>query len=201
MIDITNELNLISEKYAYVFTKIDYLLKKNKTTTIAIEGPSGSGKTSLAALIKSRYNCNIFHMDDFFLSSKLKTKERLAELGGNVDYARFKADVLNNLMLEQPFYYQPFNCKTGQLSEHIYVTPKQLNIIEGVYSLHPTFNNIYDLKIFISIDEKTQLKRIFERNGQFMLQKFITEWIPLENNYFTGLDIISQCDLVINTTN
>lgn len=200
MIQITNDFDLLPNNYKEVLSRIDEILKNKKTTTIAIEGPSGSGKTTLSNLISSMYDCNIFHMDDFFLSSDEKTKERMTELGGNVDYTRFKNEVINNITLETSFQYQPFDCKTGQLSEHVYVSPKKLNIIEGVYSLHPKFKNIYDLKIFISIDEETQLKRILERSGKFKLQRYITEWIPLENNYFTGLDILSQCDLIINTT-
>ncbi|MEG0306992.1 MAG: uridine kinase [Clostridium sp.] len=187
------------KNYFQIFSHIDELLRANKTVTIAIEGPSGSGKSSLASIIKSIYDCNVFHMDDFFLSNDAKTKERLSEPGGNVDYFRFKKEVSDNLKLDKPFRYQLFSCKLGELTDFVCVSPKNLNIIEGVYSLHPTFDNIYDLKIFLSIDEENQLNRILKRNGEFMLQRFKNEWIPLENNYFTKLNISSKCDLVIMT--
>ncbi|MEG0133882.1 MAG: uridine kinase [Clostridium sp.] len=192
-----SKTNPVYKNYFQLFSYIDELLSVDKTITIAIEGPSGSGKSSLASIIKSIYDCNVFHMDDFFLPAQSKTKERLSEPGGNVDYLRFKKEVSDNLKLYKPFKYQLFSCKLGELTDFVCVTPKKLNIIEGVYSLHPTFDNIYDLKIFLSIDEETQLNRILKRNGEFMLQRFKNEWIPLENNYFTKLDISSKCDLVI----
>lgn len=185
------------KNFFQLFSHIDELLRSNKTITIAIEGPSGSGKSSLASIIKSIYDCNVFHMDDFFLPSHVKTKERLSEAGGNVDYIRFKKEISDNLKLDKPFRYQLFSCKLSALTDFVYVSPKKLNIIEGVYSLHPTFDNIYDFKIFLSIDEETQLNRILKRNGEFMLQRFKNEWISLENNYFTSLNISSKCDLVI----
>ena len=196
----TDKYKLIPKKYINVFITIDSLIRNNKTTTVAIEGPSGSGKTSLATLLNSIYDCNTFHMDDFFLSADQKNEERLNEPGGNVDYIRFKNDVIDNLVLEKPFKYKPFSCKTGELLPYIYVSPKKLNIIEGVYSLHPSFNINYDFKIFLTIDEETQLKRILNRNGQHMLERFKHEWIPLENTYFNKLNIKSQCDLIINVT-
>ena len=77
--------------------------------------------------------------------------------------------------------------------------PKQLNIIEGSYSLHPTLSDSYDLKVFLTIDSELQSKRILNRNGPEKHKRFISEWIPLENHYFNELNIQAQCDLVFRT--
>src|SRR5690554_100775 len=76
-----------------VFNKIDELIQNPTPVYLAIEGRSGAGKTSLAKIIGSRYDCNIFHMDDFFLRPGQKTLERLAEVGGNIDYERLSKDL------------------------------------------------------------------------------------------------------------
>jgi len=182
-----------------LFDRIDALLKLDKPIYVAIDGNSGAGKTSLASMIGKVYDCNIFHMDDFFLRPELKTEERLKEVGGNVDYERFYEEVIQGLKSGQEFAYRPYNCQTMTLGDAIYVQPKKLNIIEGVYSMHPRLIDFYDLKVFLSIDPEEQSRRILERNGPVMHQRFINEWIPLENRYFEAAKIREKCDLIFET--
>jgi uridine kinase len=187
------------EPFADVFNAIDKELERKDKVIVAIEGNSGAGKSYLAKLIANRYDCNIFHMDDFFLQSHQRTKERFEEAGGNIDYERFKREVVAPLMENLEFRYQLFDCQQAALTEFIHVIPKQLNIIEGVYSMHPLWNEIYDIRIFLSVEPEVQLKRILQRNGEFMLKRFQEEWIPLENKYFEACQIAAQCDFMINT--
>jgi len=79
------------------------------------------------------------------------------------------------------------------------ISPKRLNIVEGVYSLHPGLNMSYDLKIFLQVGSSVQRQRILERSGAAMLKRFDNEWIPLENRYFANLNIMKNCDLVYNS--
>jgi len=179
-----------------LFCKIDSLMREKDRVNVAIDGNCGAGKTTLASLIANIYECNIFHMDDFFLTPELKTEERLKEVGGNVDYVRFKHEVIDGLNSGREFQYRKYDCKSMTFQQPISVTPKKLNIIEGSYSMHPTLINNYDLKIFLNINEKEQISRILKRNGAFMLKRFIHEWIPMENRYFKGFNIKEQSDLV-----
>lgn len=178
---------------------IDNLLKSKDSINIAIEGKSGVGKSTLASLLGEKYDCNIFHMDDFFLKPELKTKSRLDEPGGNVDYERFFTEIILGLRSGKAFRYQKYCCKISALTGFVEVKPKELNIIEGVYSLHPLFIDDYDLKIFLDIDDETQIERIRKRSGEVMLQKFVDLWIPLENRYFDLLNIREKCDLIFKT--
>lgn len=191
--------NELKQYYLEVFRKIDLLLSERETVTVAIEGNSGAGKSTLALLIADVYDCNIYHMDDFFLSPGLKTKERLKEVGGNVDYVRFKEEVLSNLHHGRAFQYRVYDCRQMAFGEHVTVAPKRLNIVEGSYSMHPTLADYYDLKIFLQIDEKEQSSRILKRNGALMHKRFLNEWIPLENQYFSEMNISEKCDLVYSS--
>ncbi len=182
--------------YLEVFRKIDSLMRLHDTVQVAIDGNAGAGKTTLARIISSVYDCNIFHMDDFFLTPELKTRERLEEIGGNVDYVRFRREVIEGLQTGGEFQYQIYDCKKKVLDKYISVNPKKLNIIEGVYSMHPTLIDNYDLKIFLTIDEKEQSKRILKRNGTAMQKRFVNQWIPLENRYFDKMKIREQSDLI-----
>nr|WP_303740691.1 uridine kinase [Lutispora saccharofermentans] len=175
------------------------MLKEGKEVIVAIDGNSGSGKSTFAARLGSLYDCNIFHMDDFFLSPDQKTEERMRETGGNVDYIRFKYEVLDKLKKNYRFKYQIYDCSLGILTDYINVCPKKLNIVEGVYSMHPTLCDAYDLKIFLGIDAETQRRRILERSGEHMLRRFLDEWIPLENKYFSDMNIVQKCDLIFTS--
>ena len=176
--------------------RIDELLERKDHVIVAIDGPCTSGKTTLAGKLGEIYDCNLFHMDAFFLRPEQRTPERFAEPGGNVDYERFREEVLLPLKTGNPFSYRPFDCKTFTFSELASVTPKKLTIIEGSYCNHPTFGNPYDLKIFLTITPDLQRQRVLQR-PEFLHQRFFEEWIPMENRYFAEFQIADQCDVVI----
>ena len=169
-----------------VIRRIDELLAQKDMIIVAIDGKCTSGKTTLAAKLAESYDCNVFHMDDFFLRPEQRTPKRFAEIGGNVDYERFNEEVLIPLKAGRPFSYCPFDCSTFTLTDPVCVTPKKLNIVEGTYSHHPYFSNPYDLKILLTVDEETQRQRILQR-PTFLHKRFFEEWIPLENEYFDYL--------------
>ena len=167
-------------------SRIDHLLTQKSAVLVAIDGACTSGKTTLAASLAARYDCTVIHMDDFFLRPEQRTPARLQETGGNVDYERFRDEVLLPLQAGKPFCYRPFDCSTGALGEPIRVTPGRLTIIEGTYSHHPYFGEAYDLKVLLTVMPEVQHSRILQRPA-FLHQRFFTQWIPMENRYFATL--------------
>ena len=176
--------------------QINMLLEEKNFVIVAIDGKCTSGKTTLASKLAQIYDCNVFHMDDFFLRRSQRTPERYAEVGGNVDYERFRKEVLLPLKSGKAFFYRPFDCSTFTLTAPVAVTPKKLNIIEGTYSHHPYFGNPYDLRVLMTVDEETQRQRILERPA-FLHKRFFEEWIPMENRYFREFDIPDRCDILV----
>lgn len=172
----------------------------NSPFVVAIDGMSGSGKTTLGELLHQEFpDSNLLHIDDYFLQAHQRTPERLAEVGGNVDYERFMEEIILHLGDADGFYYHTYNCHTQTLSSEIHVTQKPLVIIEGAYSQHHYFGNVYDLRIFCEISEEEQRKRIAKRNGLQMLERFVNEWIPKENLYFQTYHIKEKSAFVYNT--
>lgn len=176
--------------------RIDVLASRSELLLCAIDGNSGAGKSTVAGLLSQFYDCNVFHMDDFFLPPKLKTEERLKQPGGNVDYDRFQKEVIDGILSRREFNYRVYDCSVRKLDRTVSVKPKQLNIIEGVYSMHPKLAGFYDIKILIKISKAEQRKRILDRSGEEMLKRFEREWIPLEDVYFKELQIERNCDLI-----
>ena len=173
--------------------------KIHKTTVnIAIDGMSASGKTSLAEDFLQLFDCNVIHMDDFFLKPDQRTYDRFLHPGANIDYERFKQEVANNLNETTGFIYFAYDCHTGYMTEKK-ARAKHLNIIEGAYSMHPYFGNIYDIRIFMETDKRTQRDRILKRNGKQMLERFEQEWIPLEDTYLQSFSIKQSCKFIYRT--
>lgn len=167
---------------------------------IAIDGPSAGGKTSFAKSISESFDCNVFHMDDFFLTPERKTSERLAMPGGNVDWEGFEENVLKKIVENKPFSYNIYSCKTGESTPGGLVTPKRLNIVEGVYSMHPELMKYYEYKIFLDVSRPKQLERILKRSNQSMLARYKNEWIPLEDKYFAHNNSRAMADFSFDTT-
>lgn len=163
----------------------------DKALLVAIDGRCGSGKTTLGEYLKQKFDCNLFRMDDFFLREEQRTPERLAEIGGNVDYERFRKTVLVPVVQKRPVLYQPFSCQQWKLLEAYWVPYKKLNIIEGSYSMHPYFENPYQLQIFMNISPEDQIANIIRRNGQEKAKEFQALWIPKEEAYFEKFQIIN----------
>lgn len=179
-----------------LFCKIDLLLRLKSSPIIAIDGNAGAGKSTLADLISKVYDCNIVHMDHFFLPQSKRSPNRLCEVGGSIDYERFYDEVISRIFQKQGFSYRIFDCHKMDFCSSIRVDPLKMTVVEGSYSLHPHFGDIYDLKVFLAADPQTQKSRILNRSGAEMLEKFVTLWIPKENEYFRKLYISEKCDCI-----
>lgn len=175
--------------------QIDELMAQNERIIVAIDGHCTAGKTTLAGALSEIYDCNTFHMDDFFLRPQQRTPARYAQIGGNVDYERFLEEVLTPLKAGSAFSYRPFDCGTFTLTAPVYAAARKLNIIEGTYSHHPYFGDPYDLKIFLTVTPQIQHQRIMKRPA-FLHKRFLEEWIPMENRYFDGFHICDKADMI-----
>ena len=176
---------------------IDALLEQEGLVVVAIDGSCTAGKTTLAGHLATKYDCNLIHMDDFFLRPEQRTPERFAQPGGNVDYERFREEVLLPLGRGEAVCFRPFDCQTRQMKEAIPMPRKKLNIIEGTYSCHPYFGQPYDLKIFLTVTPETQRERILQR-PVFLHKSFFESWIPMEQQYFKTFAIGEKSDLALD---
>ncbi len=172
-------------------------LDKNNNLLVAIDGPCAAGKTSIAMALKNEFHCcDIIPIDDFFLQFHQRHPKRLQEPGGNFDRERFINEVMMPLKSGEDFSYRPFDCKKGELSAPVKIAQQPITIIEGVYSCHPELWDYYDYRIFVKTDKNTQIKRLSLRSPR-LYNRFLTEWMPMEEKYFQTFDIESKCDLII----
>ena len=179
------------------FSELDMRLAKGDLR-VAIDGRSASGKTTLSKILEKIYNCNVFHMDDFFLRPEQRTMERYAQIGGNIDHERFLAEVLIPLSEGEQINYRKFDCSLMKIAESVKIEPTALTIIEGVYSMHPQFRKFYNYSLFLDILPQIQKERILRRNSMQQAKRFFDEWIPLEDIYLSELKIKEKCNMNIS---
>ncbi len=178
---------------------ISTLLQTDKPRLlIAIDGRCATGKTTLAAQLAVQFDCNLFHMDDFFLRPHQRTEERLATPGENVDHERFLEEVLLPLCRGEAVSYRPWQCWTQSFGPSREIAPKRLNFIEGAYALHPSLRSYYDLRVVLTAPLDVRLARLREREGEDF-DDFPNKWIPLEDQYFDRTGVTACADLVIDT--
>lgn len=176
---------------------LDAMLAERQRMLLAIDGMCTAGKTTLASRLERRYGCTVLHMDDFFLRPEQRSVERYAEIGGNVDYERFLAEVLEPLHRGESFSYRPYDCRSCALSAPVAVTPGRLCVIEGSYSMHPTLEGFYDLSAFLFVTPERQRERVLQR-PEFLHESFFTRWIPMENRYFSETRARERCTLAFD---
>lgn len=193
-------LDTASALYLPVFAAADKALAQTSHALFCIDGMCASGKSSLAQLMQEVYGCGLVLADDFFLQPNQRSEERLAEPGGNIDYERL-AVVAAQAADDRAFRYQVYDCGIQQLADWREVPAGPLTVLEGAYCLNPKVGAKSDVRVFLSVDAKEQMRRILHRNGPVMAARFEEEWIPMENRYFAAYGVRESCDVIINTTN
>ena len=180
-----------------VVERIRELLAQRDRVVVTIDGPCASGKTTLAKRLAEQFDCNLIHMDDFFLRPEQRTPERLAEPGGNFDRERFWDEVMNPIVRYDDITYRPYLCGEGKLGDPVFLPFKQLFIIEGSYSQHPFLGKTtVNLRVFVDISQEKQLERLESRDPE-KLNRFLSEWIPMEQKYFKTFRIREQADICL----
>ena len=164
---------------------------------IAIDGRAASGKSTLADKLSCIIDAGVVRMDDFFLPMDLRTLQRLSEAGGNLHYERFIEEVIPCVAKRCAFSYRVFDCSQMAICGERRISESEWRIVEGSYSHHPRFGDYADLKVFCSVSEEEQMRRILGRNGEKMWLRFKNEWIPMEEKYFDSFDIKDSASVLI----
>ncbi len=169
-----------------------------KPHIISIDGKCGSGKSTLSALLKDKIDCNVVHMDDFYLPFSERHPDWEMIPGGNMDMLRIRESILKPAILGEEIVYQKYFCREDRLFDPVVVAPKPFLVVEGSYSQHPTLTEFYDKKIFLTCSEETQRIRLIDREGD-RFRFYEQRWIPMEERYYKAYAIREHADHVVET--
>lgn len=179
--------------------KIEKIIKDknlNGQIVISIDGPCGAGKTTIAKSMEEEFSYNILHMDDFYLPFEKRDKNWMNMIASHMDFDRLIENVLKPYKEYKKTNYISYDCHSDKYLQEIPIDLDKTLVIEGSYSSHTKLSKYVDLKIFIDIDSEEQIKRLTKRNPK-VVDKFLSMWVPFENNYFEKLKIRENSDLVL----
>lgn len=165
---------------------------------VGIDGRCGSGKSSFANWAAKRFECNLVHVDDYYLPLEERRDNWREIPGGNIDFDRLRLEVLDPAGRGREIYYRPYHCMDGKFGEVKCLAPSGLTIVEGSYSHHPCVADVYDLRIFLTCTAQVQAQRLQAREGS-RYDMFVKQWIPMEENYFAHCHIEENSHLVVKT--
>lgn len=180
---------------------------KRPSAVIAIDGRCCAGKSSFALWLASllpKDACNIFKIDDFFAPRPRSSARKAGcppngKIGGNIDVKRFQKEVLKPLCARKAVLYKPYNCRSGKFGKARKMEYREVNIIEGSYSMLEAFLPNYDLRIFMTTTPASQHKRLAKRESKEKIKQFEKLWIPLEEKYFKEKKVCALADVIIKT--
>lgn len=190
---------IVRQEYAKllpILCSVDALMAETDCVRLAIDGPCASGKSTLGRLLAQIYHCPLFSMDDFFLRPEQRTRNRLTEPGGNVDYERFDREVLSPLCKQEPVIYRRWDCHLQEFAPARKIEPAPLVIVEGSYALRPDFRDRYHLRIWAEAPWEIRRQRLLNRDGPEMMKHFQSLWIPMEDRYFSTCQVKECCHFV-----
>lgn len=191
---------VISAVYAQLFDIIKAIeqLPKNRISAMALEGHSASGKTTAARLLGELYRAPIVHIDDFYMPAAARVTPEWQMPGGNINYARFNAQIAQKINYCKEIVYNPYNCATDTLDDKVVQPVSDLIIIEGAYSTHPFIKIDYAVKAFFDVDANEQRIRILNREGKEGAAEYFENWLPREAEYFKNYGVSDNCDIHVH---
>ena len=186
------------EGFAPLVAAIEERLAAGKPFCVFIEGRCGAGKSTLAGYLKEKFGCPVVRMDDYFLPETAKTAARLALPGGNADHERFAREVLPHVGKGAAFGYYRFDNFAQKMCETPIVIPAaKLVVVEGSYCLYPPGDAAADIRVFLTVGMEERLRRIQARSPR-VYERYVREWIPMEEAYFEAFGVMEKCDFVFD---
>jgi uridine kinase len=113
---------------------------------------------------------------------------------------RFVAQVLAPLAAGRPGRYQRWDWPTDTGAEWHDVPPGVPVVVEGVSSTDVRLGVPWDVRIWLEADREVRLARALERDGEAMLERWLTDWMPSEERYLAAQRPDARADFWVRTS-
>ena len=165
---------------------------------ITLDGPCASGKTTLAERLARPLDAAVIHTDHFVVPHERKTAERLAVPGGNCDWERLTAEVLEPWKEGRTGIFRRYDWGPGGLLPPEPLPAQRVMILEGTYCNLPAIRRLADIRLFLDTPAEVRRQRLEARESPASLRMFDQRWIPLENAYYEAYGLPDEGCAVIS---
>jgi uridine kinase len=167
---------------------------------VGIDGAGGAGKSTLAVGIREAFRgrVSIVRCDDFcrpiveHQGIELTPQEAYEKY---FDWRRLRDHALIPLREGSSARYRRYDWTTDRLAEWIEIAPREIVLIEGVYSTRPGLREFLDVAIFVETPREERLRRMQARpQGS---TSWIERWMAAENWYLENIAPQHRADLIL----
>ena len=159
------------------------------TRWIGVDGFGAAGKTTLAAsLARALPGSVVVHVDDF---------ARPSVQGWERD--RFVDQVLAPLVAGRTARYQRWDWDSDTGAEWHDVPPGVPVVVEGVSSTDVRLGVPWDVQVWVEASREVRLARALERDGESMMEQWLTDWMPSEERYAEAQRPRERADFWVRT--
>jgi uridine kinase len=176
----------------------------HESIVVALDGHSGAGKSTLAAAVADTVDAAIVHVDDFYRDMPEAERLELAPAQGvdrYFDWERLRTKALLPLVQRERACYGCFDWVAGRgLTNAVTVDPRDILLIEGVYSARPEFDDLLDLRVLVEVaaDKRTQRRRQRARTvSRDDPHGWDARWDAAERHYFHAVRPRDTFDLIV----
>jgi len=167
---------------------------------VGIDGAGGAGKSTLASGIDAAFaGCvSIIRCDDFYrplIGAQYAhlTPEEAYE--NYFDWRRLRDEALIPLRDRRRALYQRYDWTTDRLTDWIEIEPRQIVLVEGVFSTRPELRALINVAIFIETPRDERMRRMLARpQGS---TSWMDRWMAAEDWYLKNVAPNRNADLVI----
>ncbi len=167
---------------------------------VGIDGGGGAGKSTLASGIDQEFagRVSILKCDDFYrplLSAQYSRLTAEAAYQDYFDWQRLRDEALMPLRSGVIARYQRYDWASDQLAEWIEIEPREIVLVEGVFSTRPELRPMIDVAIFIETPRDERMRRMSARRQASTA--WMARWMAAEDWYLEHLEPHRYADLVI----
>lgn len=167
---------------------------------VGVDGCGGSGKSTFARALVAAGGGDVtmVQMDDFYKPVAERPRGEERPIGGNFDWERVRAQVLEPLRRGEIARYRRYDWGTDALAEWHETHPAGIVVIEGVYSTRNELRSFYDFRVFVECPPDERLRRGLERDGKAARDTWEKVWMPAESQYMDLHQSWRHADLLID---
>jgi uridine kinase len=174
--------------------------RAKRLLVVGIDGLGGAGKSTLANGIHDAFaGCvSIIRCDDFYRSL---TVEKLAQLTledayeNYFEWRRLRDEALMPLREGKRARYQRHEWSTDRLAEWVEIEPREIVLIEGVFSTRPELWHLMNIAIFIETTREERVRRMSARAQPST--SWMDQWMAAEDWYLAHVAPHRHADLVL----
>jgi uridine kinase len=178
---------------------------QDRVIVVALDGHGGAGKSTLATAVADHVGAAIVHVDDFYRD--LPDADRIALTPAEgvdryFDWERIREEALTILMRREQARFRCFDWVAGGgLTGAITVEPREIVLVEGVYSARPEFDDLIDLRVLVEVAKEERARRREERHRTVSrddVSGLDARWGAAEDLYFRTIRPRDAFDLVVS---